>query len=250
MQHKINHNMQIRYRYRQLFSGLPPVAFFQSRYLLLLGIVTSVFWASCQSDNKKAVDPAAESTAVPASESPAPAAFQGPLLLAITDGKAVMSDSTFISIPHFTNPEYTIFYCVRHAEKRKDQGDNPDLSTEGEARAKRLGVILSGDRLERVFSTNYKRTVQTAEAVRRSFEKPPAGSAYPPSLQDAWIDETLGANPGKHFLVVGHQNTIPQLLNRLKGVSTYQNLGEDEYDRFYIVVAKSIGVAEVLELHY
>ena len=109
MQHKINHNMQIRYRYRQLFSGLPPVAFFQSRYLLLLGIVTSVFWASCQSDNKKAVDPAAESTAVPASESTAPAAYQGPLLLAITDGKAVMSDSTFISIPHFTNPEYTIF---------------------------------------------------------------------------------------------------------------------------------------------
>jgi broad specificity phosphatase PhoE len=161
-----------------------------------------------------------------------------------------MSDSTFVAIPHYNDPEYSIFYCVRHAEKRLDQGDNPDLTTEGEARAKQLGIILSSERLDRVFSTSYKRTIQTAETVRRNSEKPAAGSTYPANMQDVWLDELLLAGGGKRYLVVGHQNTIPQLLNRLKGSAEFENIPEDVYDRFYIAVTKGAGQTEVLEFRY
>ncbi|HRI58313.1 MAG TPA: histidine phosphatase family protein, partial [Saprospiraceae bacterium] len=162
-----------------------------------------------------------------------------------------MSDSTFIPIPHYSDPAYTIFYCVRHAEKRKDQGDNPELSDEGVDRAKQLSIIMSGEKLDKVFSTNYKRTIQTAETVRKGAgKKPPAAATYPPAMQDAWLDEALSDSKGKHFLVVGHSNTIPELLNRLTGSATYQNIPDDDYDRFYIAVTKGIGQTEVVELRY
>lgn len=198
--------------------------------------------SACQTD-KKPAEPAASTGQTEPPEKTA-------LLLSIVDGKAVKSDSTFIEIPHYSDPAYTIFYCVRHAEKRKDQGDNPSLTPEGEARAKQLGIILTSERLDKVFSTNYKRTVQTAEIVRKHSEKAAPAATYPPDMQDAWLDETLTTSAGKHFLVVGHSNTVPQLLNRLKGTSEYQNIPDDDHGRFYIAVTKGIGQTEVIELRY
>jgi phosphohistidine phosphatase SixA len=184
------------------------------------------------------------------STAPVEPASQSPVLLAITDGKVLTSDSTTLEIPHHSDTAYTIFYCVRHAEKRKDQGDNPDLTPEGAARAERLGVILKNEKLDKVFSTNYKRTVQTAEAVRKQADKIPAGATYPPAMQDAWLEETLKTGSGGHFLVVGHQNTVPKLLNLLQRDSTFQNIPDDDHGRFYIAVTKGIGQSEVIELRY
>lgn len=198
---------------------------------IFLSLLALAYVYSCQMENKPA---------------PAPA----PPLMFIADGKAVLGDSTFIEIPHWGDTAYTIFYCVRHAEKRKDQGDNPELTPEGEARTERLGVILSNEPLDKVFSTNYKRTVLTAEAVRKKAVTPSPGETYPPAMQDVWLDETLKQGTGKRYLVVGHSNTIPQLLNRLKGTNEFQNIPEDDYGRFYVAVTKGIGQTEVLEFRY
>ncbi len=168
----------------------------------------------------------------------------------VLEGKAVMSDSSFVEIPHYVDTAYTIFYCVRHAEKMKDAGDNPGLTPEGLVRAERLGVILSNEFLDKAFSTNYKRTVQTAEAVRKKALKAPPGETFPPAMQDMWLDETLKQGMGKRYLVVGHQNTIPQLLNRLKGITDFQYIPVAELGRFYLAVTKGFGQTEVLELRY
>lgn len=172
------------------------------------------------------------------------------LVTAIRDGKAMMSDSSIVQIPHYGDTSYMIFYCVRHAEKKKNAGDDPGLTPEGETRAKRLGKILSGVPLDMACSTNFKRTVQTAELARIEMPKPPSAEAYPPDIQDAWLTETLSDNKGKQYLIVGHSNTIPKLLNYLKGSSEFQDIPDDEYDRFYIAVTKGIGETEILELHY
>lgn len=201
-------------------------------------ILFTLFWA-CQTDKKHD-----EAT------TPLEPQDQTPPLIAIANGNAVLSDSTVIAIPHYNDTAYTIFYCVRHTEKRKDQGDNPDLTAEGEARAERLGVILKDEPLDRAFSTNFKRTVRTAELIRKHSAKIPPASAYPPSIQGAWLDETLETGKGKHFLVVGHSNTVPQLLNLLKGDSTYQNIPDGDYSRFYIAISKGVGQSEIMDLHY
>lgn len=211
-------------------------------HFTIAAAIMALLVVSCQSgggDNKTAEPAKADS-----------AADNSPKLLSIVDGKAVMSDSTFTAIPHYGNPDYIIFYCVRHAEKRTDQGDNPDLSEEGKARAKRLGVILTEAYIDRVFSTTYQRTIQTAETVRRNTAKPPAAATFPPNMQDVWLDQVLSEGTNKRYLVVGHSNTIPQLLNRLKGDSTYQNIPDEDYSRFYVAVTKGLGQTEVLEFRY
>ena len=171
------------------------------------------------------------------------------VLVAFRDGQAVLSDSTTVAIPHWGDTTYTIFYCVRHAEKRKDQGDNPALTAEGEARAGRLGNILKGVRIDQVSTTNYKRTVQTAEIVRGIAGNAPA-ETYPPANQDIWLENKLNEGSGKHYFIVGHQNTVPRLLNQLKGGTEFGDIPEDDHGRFYIAVTKGIGQTEVLEFRY
>lgn len=172
------------------------------------------------------------------------------LVTGIHDGKVMLSDSSSVPIPFYGDTSRIIFYCVRHAEKKKDAGDNPGLTPEGEARAKRLGQILKDAPLDKACSTNFKRTVQTAELARKEMTKPPAAEAYPPDFQDTWLEETLQAGYGKQYLIVGHANTIPKLLNSLKGGSAFQDIPDNEYDHFYIAVTKGAGQTEVLELYY
>ena len=173
-----------------------------------------------------------------------------PKVLAIKGDEILLSDSSTIQIPHFDDTSYIVLYCIRHAEKIKNAGDNPALTPLGEQRASQLGKIMAGVHLDKACSTNYKRTVQTAELIRMEMDNPPPAETYPPALQDGWIDTKLQAGGGMHYLVVGHQNTIPQLLNRLEGSARFEDLPDDAYDRLFIAVTKGIGQTEVLELRY
>ena len=57
---------------------------------------------------------------------------------------------------------------------------------------------------------------------------------YDPSKQ-ADLALLLKSWKGKTILVVGHSNTVPGLVNLLTGSSTYPNLGDNEYDKLFIV---------------
>ncbi|HMX40627.1 MAG TPA: histidine phosphatase family protein [Saprospiraceae bacterium] len=172
-----------------------------------------------------------------------------PLVLSIRDGQILApGDSTYL-IPHWGDSAYIILYCVRHADKVRDGSKDPGLTAEGQARAERLGRILAQVPLTRICTTPYRRTMLTGEAVQRRAGEPPF-ETYPPEAQDVWTDSVLASGGGKQYVVVGHQNTIPQLLNRLTGKLSYQNLGDYEYDRFFVVVTRGLGQTEVLECRY
>ena len=72
----------------------------------------------------------------------------------------------------FAQSEREIFtiYLVRHAEKElnvKDPGD-PSLSVCGELRVQALARILGDIKLERVYSTPFERTLDTARPIAES----------------------------------------------------------------------------------
>lgn len=205
---------------------------------LILLFLTS-FWA-CKMDKKSP-----DSTESANEQSSA----DSPMLVYFSDGQFVLSDSSRVAIPHWGDTSYMTFFCVRHAEKRKDQGDNPALTPEGEARANRLGAIMKGVKIDLFGTTNYKRTIQTSEIVRTVAGNGPA-EAYPAANQDAWIESKLSEGSGKHYFIVGHQNTIPQLLNQLKGNTEFQNIADDDHGRLFIAVTKGIGQTEVVELRF
>lgn len=127
-----------------------------------------------------------------------------------------------------TPPDTTI-YLVRHAEKQA--GDNPDLTVVGRARADILSRELQDAGLTEVWSTDTTRTIETAKPTATRVGLPV--QIYNASRQSAFANR-LKATPGA-ILVVGHSNTIPDLVKLLGGKPGAPINEATEYDRLYVV---------------
>ena len=162
-------------------------------------------------------------------------------------------DTVFITVTdtlqltEFIHDTATTFLLVRHAETVGGSND-PVLSAAGQARAEELLRVLEEVPMAAVYSTNFNRTVQTAQPTAGA--KSLAIDIYDPFDLSPFVDNVLGSFQGKTVLVVGHSNTTPALLNELLGANAYSNLPESEYDNFFVVTVFEKGRAEVLHLKY
>lgn len=169
----------------------------------------------------------------------------------VADGKLHFSDYQIKDIPHWNDPEWTIFFFVRHAEKL-DQSSNTDLSPAGYERAARLGVIMENAGLNQVFATNFLRTQKTAEAVVVRAHTP-QWILYPieDAAETAWLQSVLSEQRGQRLLVVGHSNTVPRMINKLMGPGTnLPDLQEDNFSGFFVVASRGLGQSEFLWKRY
>lgn len=139
------------------------------------------------------------------------------------------------------------FFLVRHAEKEKQRKD-PGLLPEGKARAARLAAIFSDLSLRRVYSTNYQRTQLTAAPTAESMHLQIINYA-PKGFADIF-DQLLRQPPNGHYLLVGHSNSVPHMLNHLTGKEVYKSIPETDYDNFYVVSVYEDKRVAVLELKY
>ncbi len=137
----------------------------------------------------------------------------------------------------------SVIFIVRHCEKAMESTDNPNLAEEGKKRAAHLAEILKNTGIEAVYSTNYKRTMQTAEPLATVLKITP--TAYEP--REAAFGEMLRKS-GKKVLVVGHSNTVPELLNQLTGTKNYQP--NDGYGDLWVVTMLENQPVTVLRLSY
>jgi len=129
-------------------------------------------------------------------------------------------------------------YLVRHAEKASDGTRDPDLTDEGRARAAWIAEFLADKGVTKIYSTDYKRTRQTAAPAAEK-----AGvevSLYDPRALEAFAEQ-LKKETGV-ILVTGHSNTTPVLVGHLVG-EPLDELTEDQYDRIYIVTVSTDGNA-------
>jgi len=173
-----------------------------------------------------------------------------PYLQAVKDGQLYLSNGASQAIPHWGDPEWTHFFCVRHAEKAKDDPKDPTLTAEGMARAERLGRIMAEAGLDSVYATPYRRNQLTAEPIQRRGNTPPIVT-YKPDEQENWLLELLKTSQGKKMMVVGHQNTIPKLLNQLKGGGfAYENIADLEFGLLYVVATQGFGQTKIVEVRY
>jgi len=150
------------------------------------------------------------------------------------------------SRPAAPSPGVKTIIVVRHAEAEvSPSGADPALTADGRARAFELGRTLADTQLHAVFITHYQRSRQTAEPLpRHAGEKPTVIDAVPAILT------ALRAEPwGATALVIGHSNTVPELVRGLTG----QALPADEpiiFDRMWIVTMTRDGGTSLLRLHY
>jgi broad specificity phosphatase PhoE len=141
-------------------------------------------------------------------------------------------------------------YVVRHAEKQAVlagatamEASDPPLSAAGELRALALRDLLRRKQVRHVFSTDYRRTRTTAlplcEARRLPLRR---YSAKKDSL--ASFCKLLHNIRNGSILVVGHSNTVDDLVNALAGrVALPSDLQDGEYDRLFILRRKGKGYA-------
>jgi phosphohistidine phosphatase SixA len=143
---------------------------------------------------------------------------------------------------------------VRHAEKAVDANEpGVPLSEAGRARAARLAQMLANAGVTAIYATETDRARQTAEPLARALKldvrayspRDPAGKLAPQLLLDRLKkDDDAGI-----VLVVGHQNTVPDLLAAL-GYAEKVEIGDKQFDDVFVVVPKPNGAPTVLRLKY
>jgi broad specificity phosphatase PhoE len=139
------------------------------------------------------------------------------------------------------NAQSTIFF-VRHAEKA-DATKDPDLSEAGRGRAEALAKLLRDANITAIYATELKRTQQTAAPLAKSLG---LNVAILPAADRAGLVAKLRTSTG-NSLVVGHGNTIPDLLEAL-GFSQPPNIAENDYDNLFVVVLTE--KPRLIRLHY
>jgi broad specificity phosphatase PhoE len=136
-----------------------------------------------------------------------------------------------------------VIFIVRHAEKATTGGNDPALSPQGKKRAEALANILKDSQITAVFATEFKRTQKTAAPTAKAAHVSPT---VIPGNDIGVLVEKLRALNG-NALVVGHTNTIPDVVRAL-GIATPVSIPEDDYAEIFVVL---LGDApQLLRLHY
>lgn len=126
----------------------------------------------------------------------------------------------------------TRYYLVRHAE-RQDASANSPLSVAGLARANVLRDTLLSKGIDTIFASTFQRTQQTAQPLATALHLPV--TIYSPDTTAALIDQLSRLN-GRNVLVVGHSNTIPEIVRGLCGQTV--TIADDDFDNLFIVTVK------------
>jgi phosphohistidine phosphatase SixA len=116
-----------------------------------------------------------------------------------------------------------------------------------------LSSALQNAGITAIYVTQYKRTRQTAEPLARQFGIPiverPVNSANSATYAQDLAKEILTTSAGKGVLVVGHSNTVPDIVKALSG-SVVPAITDPEYDHIFIVTIPATGAPRVVQLRF
>ncbi len=131
-------------------------------------------------------------------------------------------------------------YIVRHAEKiaptdslAKNMGSDLPLSEAGKVRSLVLKDELKHKHIKHIYSTNTIRTISTAEPLSHVKNIPIEKYKSMDSLV------AIVKNQKGNTLIVGHSNTVDDLVNKICGeVKVPADLKDGEYDNLFIITVK------------
>jgi phosphohistidine phosphatase SixA len=122
---------------------------------------------------------------------------------------------------------------IRHADVDAD-GTDPELNAAGRARAQELLHVLGDAGIVAVLVTSLRRSQQTAAPLA-------AAVGVDPTVADEIDDATaaIRARQRGAVLVVGHTNTVPEIIAGLGGPAGV-TIGADEFDRLFVLCARRL----------
>jgi broad specificity phosphatase PhoE len=173
--------------------------------------------------------------------------FLAPVWLALLAFAAL----AIASVAFWTRATTTTIVLVRHAEKQLGTIEDPPLTQEGDERAQRLAGLF-GDRsavgaVQAIYATKTRRAQATAAPLAARLGLPVAIADDPPG---ALARRLRREQHGGVTLVVGHSNTVPQIVAALTSRQDIPAIADDDFGTIYVVTVPDVGRASVLRLRY
>ena len=137
-------------------------------------------------------------------------------------------------------------FVVRHAE-RADQSRDSGLSAAGQARSAALARHLRDAGVTAAFVTDLQRTQQTAAPLAEMLGLKPV--AMPAAPTQAMVERIRRDHAEGVVLVVGHSNTVPEVLE-LFGHAEPVTIRDDEYDALFVLMPRPGAPPGVVRLRY
>jgi 2,3-bisphosphoglycerate-dependent phosphoglycerate mutase len=126
-------------------------------------------------------------------------------------------------------------YIVRHAEKEVNtMSSDVPLSAAGKERAEALRTALLGKKIKEIYSTPFIRTTGTAQPLATALSLPIL--QYKPGDTSFFTGVRTSKN---NILIVGHSNTVDDLVNQLSGYKYIpSDLPDTQYGDLFILKKK------------
>lgn len=134
---------------------------------------------------------------------------------------------------------------VRHAEKGPVPRENPPLSPQGVTRAESLASLFASAGVDGIFSTDFVRTLETAAPLAKRLSLPV--QVYPAADIGLLVSEIDHNYRHDTVFVIGHSNTVPEIVHALSGKEIGE-IAEGRYGDIFIVVRPRWGRATVTRL--
>lgn len=178
---------------------------------------------------------------------PNAAALKAATVTSISDTEIKLSNGEIFNIPYSDDDSYSTIVLTRHAERISKENDSK-LTKEGETRAQNLKNILLPMTPDRIYTSSYTRCVLTTLPLARAMAKP--NVHYDVSDSKALLNTILNEHKTSKAVIIGHSNTIPEMLNLLSGSDKYQTFDDNEYSKLFLVQTKGLGDSKIMELTY
>ncbi len=152
----------------------------------------------------------------------------------------------------FESQATTTMIFIRHADTAAVPAGDPGLSEAGRQRVAELtrqladADVVAG--VDAIYVTQYRRTQETAQPLADALDLPV--NRYDAADTEEILETILKRHKGKIILVVGHSNTVPELIANLGASKKVPPIAEDEYDNIYVIAIPWFGKTKTIRLRY
>lgn len=165
--------------------------------------------------------------------------------------------SVFLVAPQEEFKPITV-YLVRHAERADEPRQDPPLTEKGSLRSQELARILGNAKIKAIITSQFLRTKLTAEPLSKlsnvavtsiSLSLNPSNPRQIAEASTAEVTNKILEQAGGSVLVVGHSNSIPDVIKMLGG-DVSPVIDEKKFDDLFVVTVYGKGKAKVAHMKY
>ena len=167
---------------------------------------------------------------------------------ALTVSLLVLAVSVVVVLHFFWCSPKTTVMVLRHAEKATSSNDNsvPLKDPEGVARAATFAQVAERAGVTAIYVTEALRTQQTAQPLATNLGITPT-QINAANLDDLINDVLAAKNRGGVIVIIGHSNTVPDIVQRLGGGTVAV---DDQFDNLFVLTLNPWGTTRLIQATY